>query len=196
VGSWAKKSTPAKPDCGPAEKNTVEMEFAGIAKQSTCGKEPKSSEDGRQVRAVNRPVISVPGESRLAGQGGEPAGGARRPDWNDSQAREALLRLDGEHDSLDSGVAGARDDVPGAGLQRGRPEQKAGTCGCEGGALGVQELGESQQLGQAARGRLNIEDEVRCNGERAINVKHIAVSVAVAGLAGGFRRRDSRLDLR
>ncbi len=42
TGSWPKKSTPAAPDCGPAEKNTVEMEFAGIAKQSTRGKNPRA----------------------------------------------------------------------------------------------------------------------------------------------------------
>jgi hypothetical protein len=42
VGAWAKKSTPAAPDCGPAEKNTVEMEFAGMAKQSTRGKNPSA----------------------------------------------------------------------------------------------------------------------------------------------------------
>jgi hypothetical protein len=42
VGFWAKKSTPAAPSWGPAEKNTAEMVFAGIAKQSTSGKKPET----------------------------------------------------------------------------------------------------------------------------------------------------------
>jgi hypothetical protein len=40
---------------------------------------------------------------------------------------------------------------------------------------------------------MNVENEVRCEGERAVRMKHITEPIAVVGPAGGFRRRDGCL---
>jgi hypothetical protein len=54
-------------------------------------------------------------------------------------------------------------------------------------------LGEPYQFGRAAGGCLNVKDKVCRDGEGAVPVENIAVTVTVIDRAGSLRRHDSRL---